>query len=272
MEKNVLRAIATGLLAVAGLLSASPVEAREPVPMADEADRQILASYLEHCDGAVGRVTPEAVQKIVLAERIHWVWSRYLDMPLVAYELTGKRKYLDDFVRAMDVLLLRLRRGPDGFSGFRGLPLPLFRDKENPAAEGDVVITALGVVHLMARFAEIVNADPDLKVKYRDKVTRYLDIAENHLVRKWDVRKRYVDLGKTGAIYRMGPHVGPHRRWLTHPHNKQSVACRALLALYRVTGRDEYFRKAVKLGVRFKHTLKLDGERYLWHYWDPSGE
>lgn len=34
------------------------------------------------------------------------------------------------------------------------------------------------------------------------------------------------------------------------------------LALYRVTGKDEYFRRAIQLGARFKHTLRLDGECY----------
>jgi hypothetical protein len=172
----------------------------------------------------------------------------------------------------MDALLTRLREGPDGFLGFRGLPLESFRDEENPTAEGDVVITAFSVISLFCEFAEALEAEHDLRAEHEARLRHYLDIAENHLVEKWDARERYVDLGERGAIYRMGPHVGDHRKHLTHPHNKQSKACRALLALYRVTGKDEYFRKAIKLGVRFKHTLELDGDRYLWHYWDPAGD
>ncbi len=254
------------------LLFGKTAGAIEPVRMETDADKQILQSYLKHCKGAVARVTRESVQRISEGESICWVWSKYVEMPLVAYQLTGDRKYVQDFVTAMDALLTRLRKGPDGFLGFRGLPLEFFRDKSNPTAEGDVVITAFAVTRLMCEFAEVIENDVDLKSRYEDKLADYLDIAENHLVAKWDVRERYVDMGTRGAIYRMGPHVGDHRKNLTHPHNKQSKACRALLALYRVTGKDEYFHKAVKLGVRFKHTLKLDGDRYLWHYWDPAGD
>lgn len=246
--------------------------ALEPMRMESDADRQILQSYLKHCEGAVVRVTAESVQRITEGESICWVWSKYVEMPLVAYRLTGDRKYVQDFVTAMDALLTRLRKGPDGFLGFRGLPLEFFRDKSNPTAEGDVVITAFSVTRLICEFAEAIEGDAELKVRYEAKLAHYLDIAENHLVAKWGVRKRYVDLETRGAIYRMGSHVGDHRKDLTHPHNKQSKACRALLALYRVTGKEEYFRKAVKLGIRFKHTLELDGDCCLWHYWDPAGD
>ncbi len=254
------------------LLTKKTIEAVEPIRIESDADKQILQSYLKHCEGAVARVTRESVQRITEGESICWVWSKYVEMPLVAYRLTGDRKYVQDFVTAMDALLTRLRKGPDGFLGFRGLPLEFFRDKTNPTAEGDVVITAFSVTRLMCEFAEAIEGDADLTAQYEDKLAHYLDIAEKHLAKKWDVRERYVDMGERGAVYRMGPHVGGHRKNLTHPHNKQSKACRALLTLYRVTGKEEYFRKAIKLGTRFKHTLELDGDRYLWHYWDPAGD
>ncbi|MDH7570415.1 MAG: hypothetical protein QHJ73_12615, partial [Armatimonadota bacterium] len=81
-----------------------------------------------------------------------------------------------------------------------------------------------------------------------------------------------VDLGPKGAVFRMPPECGNGRDNLTNPHNKQSKMCRAYLALYRVTGKDEYFRRALKLGTRFKRTLRLDGDHYLWNYWEPAGE
>ncbi|MBW3625615.1 MAG: hypothetical protein KY468_19650, partial [Armatimonadetes bacterium] len=85
-------------------------------------------------------------------------------------------------------------------------------------------------------------------------------------------RQPHLALGPEGAIYRESALATESRKNLTHPHNKQSKCIRALLALYRVTGKDEYFRRAVKLGVRFKRTLRLEGELYRWHYWDPAGE
>ena len=247
--------------------------AREPLAMDSESDQLILANFLTHVDGSVARLTSAAVAGIEQPEDICWTWSQYLRMPLVGFMLTGDGKHLDGFVQATDALLTRLREGPDGYLGFRGLPLPLFRDPANPTAEVDVDIAEFEVAHLMCDFAEVVNADEALRQQYGGHVARYLDLAEQHLAGpKWEARGRYVDLGSQGAVFRMPAECGNNRDSLTNPHNKQSKMCRAYLALYRVTGKDEYFRKAVKLGTRFKHTLRLDGDRYLWHYWDPAGD
>jgi hypothetical protein len=58
---------------------------------------------------------------------------------------------------------------------------------------------------------------------------------------------------------------------LTQPHNKHSIIVRGLLALYRVTGKDEYMRKAVQVGTRFKQCLTRKDGHYEWDYWDPAG-
>ena len=68
----------------------------------------------------------------------------------------------------------------------------------------------------------------------------------------------------------MPAECGNNRDHLTNPHNKQSKMCRAYLALYRVTGKDDYFRKAVA-GVRLSAPC-LDVDRYRWNYWDPAGD
>lgn len=247
--------------------------AREPIAVDSDEDRLILESFLRHVDGAVARVTPEAVADIEQAEDICWVWSQYVRMPLAAFMLTGDTRHLDAFVQAMDNLLTRLRPGPDGYLGFRGLPLPLFRDPDNPTAEVDVDISEFEIVRLMCEFAEAVRADETLRERYGEDVERYLALAREHLAEpKWDERGLYVDLGEEGAVFRMPPECGNNRDSLTNPHNKQSKMCRAYLALYRVTGEDDYFRRAVKLGTRFKHTLRLDGDHYLWNYWDAAGD
>ncbi len=268
-------AVALILLTLASALAADVFQAATTtrVAMQSEADQLILASFLKHADGAAARLTPEAVAKIEQVEDICWIWSRYAEMPLVAFELTGDAKYLDSFVKGMESLLTRLNRGPDGILGFRGLPLPLFRDKDNPTAQIEVDISEFEVVHLICRFVEQVDAAPSLKHIHGDSAARLLDIAENHLAgQKWEERELFMDLGTRGAVFRMPAECGNDRDHLTNPHNKQSKMCRAYLALYRVTGKDAYFRKAIQLGARFKHMLRLDGEYYRWNYWDPAGD
>jgi len=266
--------LAAVVLSCAGLAGAARLAvAREPVETESAEDRQILQSFLAHVPGAARRLTPEAVAKIQEPEDICWTWSKYAHMPLAAYQLTGDRKYLDAFVTAMDGLLSGLRKAPDGYLGFRGLPLALFRDRNNPDALVEVDIAEFEVARLIAEFVEAVRADQAAMARHSAKAAAWIDLAEKHLAGpKWEARKWYVDLGPQGAVFRMPAECGNNRDSLTNPHNKQSKMCRAYLALYRVTGNDEYFKKAIKLGVRFKRTLRLDGDRYLWNYWEPAGD
>ena len=262
------------LLVLIGLYRpAPPAASRPPTISPGDDNRKIRQSFLKHADAAVKEITPQKMRAVREVEQIAWVHSKYLEMQLAAYQLTRDRKYLDNFVQMTDALLTRLSKGPDGYLGFRGVQLTLFQDKNNPNLEDDIVITDFTVIQVLCEFAEIVRAERALTAAYGEKVARYLGIAENHLFKKWDGREQYVDLGRDGAIYRESRLATQSRKNLTHPHNKQSKCCRALLALYRVTGKDEYFQRAVQLGVRFKRTLRLDsGDRYRWHYWDPAGE
>ena len=43
------------------------------------------------------------------------------------------------------------------------------------------------------------------------------------------------------------------------------------MKLHGVTGNDEYLVKAAKLGARYKRSLSVAEDRYLWNYWDPTG-
>lgn len=263
-----------GMMGIAGLLfSGGPCGAREPIAMCCEEDTLILQAFLRHTESSLARFTPEAVAKIEQPEDICWQWAQYLAMPLVAYQITAQTAYLDKFVQALDVLLTRLRPGPDGFLGFRGLPYELFRNPANPHAEIDVDIAEFEVTQRICDFVEIVRQEAPLAQKYAEPVQRYLELAQRHLAGpKWEQRGCYVDLGTQGAVFRMPAECGNNRDNLTNPHNKQSKICRAYLALYRVSGEDEYFRRAIKLGVRFKRMLRLQGDCYVWHYWDPAGD
>lgn len=235
-------------------------------------DQVILESFLRHTKTISEGITQEAVRKIEQPEDICWVWARYLRMPLVAYKITRDSNYLDLFVSGMATLFTRLREGPGGYLGFRGLPLPLFRDPQNPNAEIEVDISEFEIARLICDFTVLVRGEEGLRNKYQKDAQRLMEVVERHLAGpKWEERGLYVDLGPLGAIFRMPPECGNGRDNLTNPHNKLSKICRAYLALYRASGKDDYFRKAIKLGVRFKNTLRRDGERYLWNYWDPAG-
>ncbi|MFC1717488.1 hypothetical protein ACFL6S_27755 [Candidatus Poribacteria bacterium] len=245
----------------------------DAVPTMDTADREILAAYLEHVESSARYCTPERLAEFAnQPEDITWQASQYIKMPLIAHKLTAETKYLDMFVERMDNLYGCLEQGADGFMGWYGVPLDLFRHPEYPDRQVDVMLTSFEVSGLMADFVQVVQNNEALKERYSETAQRYLALVEDHLIKKWDARGRYKDLGEAGAVYITHADLKPVKASLTQPHNKHSKIIQALLSVYAATGKDEYLVKAIKLGTRFKRCLTLADGRYQWNYWDPAGE
>jgi hypothetical protein len=261
--------VATLVMAIAASVST----AAEPVKIDDAKDKQIVAKFLDHAAKVSSRFTPEACKKRAAdsTESYTWVVMPQVDMLLTAYQLTGDAKYLDMFVATFDNMRSALTKGPDGYLGWYGKALGSFQDPKKPDMKVDVIITTYRAVEMIAEFVEAIDKEPGLKRKYADKRKAYLDLAQNHLARKWVARSNYVDLGKEGGIFRTHFGLRDVKGRLTQPHNKHSIIIRAMLALHRVTGEDEYMTIAIKLGTRFKRCLRLKDGHYEWDYWDPAG-
>lgn len=254
-------------------IATSALAAPGPVKLTDADDKTIVESFLKHVEKVPKQISPASCKDMAEneTEGICWKIVPYLGMPLTAYELTADAKYLDIFVTSLDNLCSALTKGPDGFLGWYGKPLKLFQNPDKPDQKVDVMITSFSVSGNIAHFVELIDRSPELKTRYAKKRAQYLDLAENHLIKKWEARGNYVDLGPQGAIYRTHFDLAPVKANLTQPHNKHSKIISALLAMYRVTGKDEYMEKAVKLGTRFKRLLALKDGAYTWNYWDPAG-
>jgi hypothetical protein len=260
-------------MAAAAVLAWAPAAWAAPAPPEVEpADRPVLEAFLEHVDGSAVRCTPERMEAFARQpEDIVWKASRYIRLPLLAYRLTGEVRYLDAFVERCDALFACLAKGPDGYLGWYGLPLDLFRHPDHPDRRVDVVLTSFEVAGMVADFAGLACADASLRRRYARPVKQYLDVAEKHLVRKWEARGCLKDLGPRGAVYITHPALKPVKASLTEPHNKHATIGRALLSLYKATGRDTHLATAVKLAARFKRCLGLEDGAYRWNYWDPAG-
>lgn len=244
-----------------------------PVQLQSDADRQALAALEKSVDELRRTAVPATFKAIQEVESICWVWCPQFERALLAYRLGGNTRHLVTFVQAIEALKTRLSRGPEGYLGFRGIPLERFRDAAKPDAQLEVNITEFSVAHVLCDFVGLVRADPALLKEFGAAADSFLALASRDLAGpKWRQRGDLVVLGRDGAVFRMAAETGPQRRHLTDPHNKQSKMCRAYLALYRVTGDDEYFKTAIQLGTRFKRTLRFEAGRYLWHYWDPAGD
>lgn len=255
------------------LASAAAAAGGEAVKIADAKDKQVVAKFLDHARNVPRRLSAAYCRKLAAekAEGYCWLVCPQWEMPLTAYRLTGDAAHLDAFVQVFANMRSAMTKGPDGYLGWYGKALGLFRDPARPDRKVDVIISSFHVVAALSEFLEAVAADAALAAKYARQRGEYLDLVENHLVKKWPARGRVVDLGKGGAIYRTHARLRDVKASLTQPHNKHSIICRAMLALYRVTGKDEYMLAAVRLGTRFKRCLTLRDGHYEWNYWDPAG-
>jgi hypothetical protein len=263
-------------LVAAMALGGVAAAAAKPVKIADPKDQQILATFLKYAEQTPRIISPEFCKKKAASdtdegEPVFWEITPYLRMPLVAYQLTGDLKYLAAFVQTFENLRGAMTKGPDGYWGWYG-KAGEYRDPKDPDRLSDATLTSFGVSEVICDFISLIDRDPELRRQYAAQRAAYLDLAVNHLVKKHTVRGDYVDLGQTGAIYR-SPARGlmPTQARLTAPNNKNAIILSGLLAMYRVTGNDEYMRKAVQLGTRFKHSLTLKNGHYEWNYWNPAG-
>ena len=261
------------LLLIAGIVClAGVVHAAEPVKMADPKDLQVLQGFLQNVAKLPAAVSPEYCRKVAAeeTESYSWVILPQLRMPLTAYRMTGDANHLDVFVRVFENMRTALTKGRDGDLDWHGKALPNYQDPNNKDKPVPVEVNTFRTAEVLCGFAEVVAADAELTKKYGGRSAEYVRFAED-LVAKWQAWGNFVDLGKGGAVYRTYSGLRAEKAHLTQPHNKQSIPVEALLALYRVTGKDEYMRKAIQVGTRFKHCLTLKDGHYEWNYWDPAG-
>jgi hypothetical protein len=240
--------------------------------VSDEKDKAVLGEFREHARREAAKLTAEHFQQKEEPEMLCWVELKQMRMSLVAYELTGEVDHLRDFARALENLRSALRRGPDGFLGWRGKPIEPLRDPAKPDVEIDEIQTSFRAVGVLSHFVEIVDGEDRLKREFGHLREPLVDLMESHLVKKWDARGRWVDLGPVGGVYRWNAAYVPKKAGLSLPWEKLSIAVDGLLRLCRVTGNDEYMRKAIKLGTRMKRCMQLQDGRYLWYNWVPAGE
>ena len=249
---------------------AASLHAAGPVEITDPKDQVILQAFLGHAKKETASLTKEHFSDNKVPENLCWVDFPKMEMNFAAYQLTGEAQYLRDFVNAMENLRSTVVKGPDGFLGWYGEPHDMNKDPAKPDAVVSEIQTDFRVAAMLSRFAEIVNSDPLLKAEFGVQSDVYIDLAKNHLVKKWD--GSFVDLGDRGAVYRWNKAYKPSVAEMSLPQEKVAFMIDGLLGMYRVTGDMQYAEKAAKLGLWFKRCLEFDGMRYAWNRWNPAGK
>jgi hypothetical protein len=126
------------------------------------------------------------------------------------------------------------------------------------------------VTYPVAQFIEVAFTDGKLPAKYRAKAEEYAQLLYRHFYQKWE--STWVDLPDGAGLYKFSKNATQRFPDYSLPHNQYLALARTWLVLQdvpRLEHRDEYRDHAERMGQYFKQNLKLNGEAYVWNYWDP---
>ena len=249
---------------------AKEIQFHEDLKLSDE-DKVRLSAFIGHALRYAQKITPEKVKEACLKspEMFAWMDFRYLNCLNIAYELTGDTAYLDRFKDAFQFYRDIMTKGQDNYLGWYGSPIAARIPKDNPGLQIDEIQMNFRAIGILAKWVELAKSNPEFATKNSATITGYLDLMENHLYPKWDKRGFYADLKDLGGVYHGLDY--PIEGGVTLSHEKLSIMLSASLALHRVTGNDDYLKRAIALGTRFKSCLSLKDGHYEWMSWVPAG-
>ncbi len=229
-------------LLMAALAFGQAFAAEENADMTDEELYAQWESYME-------RILPEwSAHKDYYNESLGWQEAPMLRGLVAGYKYSGDQKWLRHMADQVDVLMDRI-------------------EVENGAPGwGDSITGEALIMEPIFEFIHAVQTGPDMPEDLKAKAAGYLEALEPGMIVKWDERGAWQDTA-------MG--CGTYCPRITLPHNKNAHSAVMLLAAASVTPSDErraeYLDKALKLARRWRKHLKLAGDHYIWHYWDPAG-
>ncbi|MBN2584408.1 MAG: hypothetical protein JXL80_15210 [Planctomycetes bacterium] len=210
-------------------------------------------------------------------EQFCWRANFNMGIFLQAYEAWHDTAWLDWGVKFYDYAISKMGTGPDGRKGWIGAYI---YDGQYAC---DVHVGDAVLVDHMLEFAEVVLKDPKLKAKYGEAATRYVELARNDVIDKWDARGTWREDGPYGS-YVMWDHYckpGDPTDWqklpdvknsgLSLPFNKQNDMALVCLKLYRITGEKSYRDKAEKIFAFMRSRFQYVDDYYVWNYWEPFG-
>jgi len=166
----------------------------------------------------------------------------------------------------------------NGFAFGGGTELALASDIRIAAANATMGLTetSLGIIPGAGGTQRLVRLIGKGKAKemvftaHRAKAEEYLQLLDRHFRQKWE--RYWVDLPNGAGAYTFTGNPTERFPGYLLPHNQYLALGRTWLVLQAVPGvpqREVYRDRAAKMARYFKRHLRLNGEAYLWNYWDP---
>jgi len=211
-------------------------------------------------------------------EQFCWCAAYSAETFLDGYEAFKDTKWLEMAEKYYDFYLSKLQKDPDGYEGWIGTPIGQGgMQLSTDAVVGDAILCAP-----IVRFAEIVHNDPKLKPRFGKTAQRYINLATRICWEKWNRRGCYYeDAAGWGSYHTYGKLVDMKaNKWVDRPSrtisnnlNKHYSVALVLLRLWRITGKEEYRERVIKVYGRAKTMWRYypDDDRIVWNFWMPHG-
>jgi hypothetical protein len=235
-------------------------------PVIEPKDQPIVDAFVGHAKAEAAVITPQRLKDVATPETLCWQHFPRLNMSLTAFELTGDRKHLGDFMTAFGRMKGAMEVGPDGMMGWYGKPIPTLVDPAKPDVRTTEIQTDFRAIGVLGRFIALTKN----LGQYGDVNNTYRDLIDNHLLKKWD--SYYSEIGDGAAVYRWNKDYLPLKANITLSHEKQSIMIEGLLNMYRATGDAKYRDRAEALGKFLKRSMKDVNGHYTWNFWDLGGD
>lgn len=211
-------------------------------------------------------------------ELFTWHARAGIDGFIQGYYAYGKDKsWLEEATKYYDFLISKMKKEPDGFMGWSGTDI-----SSSKGITSSVVIGDSNLLDPMLEFSEIVMKDPALKsTPLGDKAKKYMELAKETLIDKWDKRNAYYVDGRFASYLYTGVVIDDKTKQIKVLSNKvisenlnkhgRMGAC--FLKFYRITGEPMYKERAEKIFGHYKAIMRYhkDENRYFWNFWEPLG-
>lgn len=198
----------------------------------------------------------------------------------MGYKAYGDEDWIRYGEKYFDYAVSKMQKDPDGNPGWIGPEIGQEGKLKTLTHFTDTVVGDSIVMVDMLGWAETVMNDPALKSKYGAKAQQYIDLAQKVLWEKFNHRGQFYQDAAGWVSY---PTYGKMVRvkdwqWEDFPSrvisnnlNKHYDLAHGLTRLFRLTGKDEYKERAIRVFGRAKSMFRYykDDNRYVWNFWMP---
>ncbi|MDF3131230.1 hypothetical protein P0Y35_18645 [Kiritimatiellaeota bacterium B1221] len=212
-------------------------------------------------------------------EQYCWYVNFSAGLFLDAYEAYQNPEWLEAAAAFYDAAIENLGTDPDGYPGWIGNPIG---QKGNAPYLTDTVVGDAIVLNHFVRFAEIVKSDSGLNSRFGAKADAYVALATKIAWDKFESRGQTYQCEDGYVSYptyhkmidaETGEWVEFPSRVISNNLNKHYDIGITLLRLWRVTGREEFKERAMRIFARNKSMLRYypEEDRVVWNFWMPHG-